>query len=249
MHFLKQLQKSNKLGELDRYISCRNHNVLLCKKKKIIKIYANIFTYGGAADKKITKQIATNIQWHWNFPKAKAEINKVQYLVQFKIKPIYFPGLSKKIIDKNKDQKNIFIRLEEQLSTDISIMDGVCSNTGFFKKANIGYKGATTEAHEYGHALGLWPGEANGHPQDTDQRGKGVPGIMYPRGSWVDAKYQWYPNVAAGETGGTLMPDCRRVRQLDIDMLFLASKKITSKSTCRLGRLSNRYHNVDFGMV
>jgi hypothetical protein len=246
MQFIKQIKKSNNKSSLLRYINCRNHNVQLLKKKNKIVIQALVITYGGAADKKITQQIAKNIAWHWNLPKAQIGIDNIKYRVVFKIKGKFIPSFPASIIKRNSDQKNIFIRIEEQLSTNISLMDGVCSNTGFFKKENIGYKGASTEAHEYGHALGLWPGEKDGHPQDIDQRGKGVPGIMYPRGSLVDSQYQWMPSSVAGEYGGTVMPDKRRVRQLDIDMLGLQNKNYKRKGTCRLGKLSNRHHEEIF---
>ena len=57
-------------------------------------------------------------------------------------------------------------------------------NTGYFKLENL-YKGSTTAAHEYGHTLGLQ------HPADLDLRGKGIPGIMYPRGTLVDPQFQY----------------------------------------------------------
>lgn len=68
-----------------------------------------------------------------------------------------------------------------------------------------------------GHTLGL------DHPQDLDLRGKGVPGIMYPRGTLVDAQYQYNPAGDAGDSnnGGTLHPKYRKVLEHDIALLKL----------------------------
>jgi len=100
-------------------------------------------------------------------------------------------------------------------------VDGVGCNTGYFKKDNL-YKGSTTAAHEYGHTLGL------DHPHHTDIRGKGIPGIMYPRGTLVDALYQYEPDKPAGAKGGTMNPVHRKVRLEDIDQLNF--KKIIFKN-------------------
>ena len=114
-------------------------------------------------------------------------------------------------------------------------MDGLGSNTGYFKLENL-YKGSTTAAHEYGHTLGL------PHPEDMDIRGKGIPGIMYPRGTLVNAEYQYDPNVAAGVKGGTLYPIHRRVKQGDIDDLGLL--KIVQSKDKIIGKFSSVYHEA-----
>jgi hypothetical protein len=175
-------------------------------------------------------------------------INNIKYTVRFNIKGQCFQSMQQNWINNNLDQKMFFVRVEPDVAhLGVSLMDGVCSNTGFFKLSNVAYKGASTEAHEYGHALGLWPGTDDGHPADLDQRGKGKPGIMYPRGSWVDSRYQYDPAAKPGEYGGTLHPDKRIVRQLDIDMLQLNTKNWNNKGRIRLGKLSSKYHLAVFG--
>jgi hypothetical protein len=247
MNILKQIKKQNSIGAFDKYISHRLCNACKHQARKTIVIQATVLIYGSAATQQIAKQIAHNIQWHWNFPKAKILIQGIYYNVVFKIKGQYFSSINEKLVKQNKDQKIFFIRVENEVAVlGVSLMDGVCSNTGFFKIGNVAYKGASTEAHEFGHALGLVPHTHDGHPTDLDQRGKGVPGIMYPRGSWVDAQYQWDTKVAAGEYGGTVMPDRRRVRQLDIDMLDLPNRNWNNKGKIRLGKLSSKYHNAEF---
>src|SRR6185295_1061154 len=92
---------------------------------------------------------------------------------------------------------------------------------GYFKLENL-YTGSTTAAHEYGHTLGLV------HPINIDIRGKGVPGIMYPRGTLVDPQYQYDPSKPAGETGGTMHPTYRKVLDADIKSLKLEKLQFDS---------------------
>jgi hypothetical protein len=243
MHFFKHLYRPYQHGVFDKYISHRNYNVQLLKKKKQILITSRLVIYGTKATYKLAKQIAYNIMWHWNKPKATVVIQNITYIVVFKVKPYYYPGLTADMLKANRNQQHFFVRVEDDVQgVGVSLVDGVCSNTGYFKLSNIGYQGSTTEAHEYGHTLGLWPGTKDGHPPNLDQRGAGIPGIMYPRGTWVDAKYQYNPLAAAGENGGTIMPDKRRVNQIDIDMLNLSAKNWHNKNKIQLGKLTNKFH-------
>lgn len=235
--------KTNK-NSIRYFLPYKNYNVELSKKKHSITVYGNIIVYGTASTLPIAKKIAHNIMWHWNKPKAKVMVQGQRFSVRFELKPFYIADFHQDYFTNNKDQKNIFIRIEETIKTNISVMDNVGSNTGFFMKSNVAYDGASTEAHEYGHAIGLWPNSPDGHPQDLDQRGKGRPGIMYPRGTWVDPQYQYWSHVQAGEQGGTVAPDHRRVRQLDIDMLGIADRK-WNKGKLRLGKLTNIKHGRD----
>ncbi len=247
MHFLKHLLDKRQNSIFDKYLIHRNYNARLNSNKKLLIITSKLVIYGSAASAKHANVIAKNIEKLWNKPRANVQINSIKYTVVFRINAFYFPGLTSNIVKKNTNQSIFFIRVEKEVAgLGVSLMDGVCSNTGFFLDTNVGYKGSTTEAHEYGHALGLWPGTADGHPQDLDQRGNGKPGIMYPRGTWVDAKYQWRPEVAAGEHGGTLMPDNRKVRQADVDMLQLHNRNWNNKGAIRLGALSNKFHEINF---
>jgi hypothetical protein len=97
------------------------------------------------------------------------------------------------------------------------------------------YVGSTTAAHEYGHTLGL------DHPADLDYRGRGVPGIMYPRGTLVDPQFQYDPSRPAGVTGGTMHPMYRKVFAEDIANLKLDRLRF-SNAKAIVGEFTNVFH-------
>ncbi|MBN8674944.1 MAG: peptidase M10 [Chitinophagales bacterium] len=179
-------------------------------------ITSNIITYGNAADAAITEMIRDEIETMWNEPQAVLVIEGYELLIRFKIKAEYQPGISPVDIYQNLDPRNNYFRIEEFAHGNISFVDGLGCNSGYFKLENL-YKGSTTAAHEYGHTLGLE------HPQDLDLRGRGVPGIMYPRGTLVDPQFQYNPEGRAGDSsnGGTMHPMHRKVLKQDIDLLKL----------------------------
>lgn len=179
-------------------------------------IHSHIITYGNAADPAITQNIREEIETMWNEPRGSVQIEDYSYWVVFKITASFQPDTTAVEIYENIDPRNNYFRIEEFVHGNISFVDGLGCNSGYFKLENL-YKGSTTAAHEYGHTLGLH------HPIDLDIRGTGIPGIMYPRGTLVDAIYQYNPAGRAGDSnnGGTMHPMHRKVRQEDIDLLKL----------------------------
>ena len=175
-------------------------------------ISSHIITYGNAATAAITEQIRDEIETMWNAPEGTVLLKKQEYSVRFRITAASMPQIAPEEILGNDSPLNNYFRIEEYVQGNISFVDGLGCNTGYFKLENL-YPGSTTAAHEYGHTLGLE------HPSDLDFRGKGVPGIMYPRGTLVDAMYQYDPGKPAGVTGGTMHPMYRKVRKEDILLL------------------------------
>ncbi|RYY57082.1 MAG: peptidase M10 [Chitinophagaceae bacterium] len=183
---------------------------------RCLVIHSHVVTYGNEATENLTRMIREEIECMWNEPNARILIDDYDYQLIFKISAEYKPDIDPVEILSNTDPRCNYFRIEKFAMENISFVDGVGSNTGYFLIDNL-YTGSTTAAHEYGHTLGLK------HPHDLDLRGRGIPGIMYPRGTLVDAPYQYNPEARSGDSsnGGTMHPKNRKVLQGDIDLLRL----------------------------
>jgi hypothetical protein len=219
------------------------------KKAKTITITSNITFYGADGDATLATKAAANIQSQWNAANGKTTIDGVEYSVNFTVSGSYDNSITKEDIAKNTDIKNNYVKLVAS-GINISYMDGLGSNTGEFLISNINDANSTTETHEFGHGYGL------DHPNNIDLRSPAgskttpdAPGIMYPRGTAVDALYTYDP--AQGATKGTPMidatnkmnPATRKVNQTDINNLGL--DKLTYDPTsgkAKLGNLTNKAH-------
>ena len=213
-----------------------NNNLLI--------IHAVIIIYGDAANDQLGLQVANDIEKFWNDADGKMAIrygwfSKKIYNVRFSITGKYDSELAPQTVFENNNPRNNYFRIEEYASGDISFVDEINSNTGYFKLQNI-LDNSTTAAHEFGHTLGLV------HPHDLDIRGGGTPGIMYPRGTLVDPHFQYYPEVAAGEKGGTLNPFTRKVLQKDIDNLHLDDLGFNKNGFAVIGGFSSVWHEKHF---
>ena len=202
--------------------------------KNEIIIRSHIITYGDAADETVTESIRDEIETMWNEPKGKAWIKGTAFSVIFKISAEFQPIINIEEVYANTNPRNNYFRIEEYAHGNISFVDGLGCNSGYFKLENL-YVGSTTAAHEYGHTLGLE------HPNNLDYRGKGVPPIMYPRGTLVDPRFQYDPTKPAGVTGGTMHPMYRKVFSEDIAALKLERLRFKNKKAIA-GDFTNVFH-------
>jgi len=207
---------------------------LIIQSRQLI-IRSTFYLYGDAASPELAQRLAEDIALHWNEPNGRIQYKKEWFEVKFDINAIYQPDLDPEKVWYNDNPQLNFFRIEEYVMGDISFVDGLNCNTGYFKLANL-LQTSTTAAHEYGHTIGL------DHPDDLDIRGKKTPAIMYPRGTISDPHFQYDPNAVAGKTGGTLDPKHRKVTQSDIDALRLHRLSFSDKGLAVVGGFSSIYH-------
>jgi hypothetical protein len=198
-------------------------------------IHSTLFFYGNAASDALSLAIAKDIADHWNEAKGKVRMKNVLYDAVFEIEGILAKSLTPEVIFENNNRRNNYFRIEAFASGNISFVDGVGSNTGYFLLDNLLHN-STTAAHEYGHTIGL------DHPEMLDIRGKGTPGIMYPRGTIVDPQFQYSPIAAPLAPGGTINPFSRKVLQEDIDNLQLSRLPYNRSGIAMIGNFSNIWH-------
>src|SRR5687768_17298102 len=191
--------------------------------------------YGDAANADLARTLANDVARLWNEPRAAVLVRNRKFVVRFEVSGTYEPALEPEKVWYNDDPKMNFFRIEDYASGNISFVDGLGCNTGYFKLQNL-QQTPTTIAHEYGHTIGL------PHPAMLDVRGQGVPGIMYPRGTLCDAEMQYDPLAAAGAYGGVMDPAHRRVLPADISALNLHKLGFDRAGFAKLGEFSSFYH-------
>jgi len=211
--------------------------VELIPERNLLLVRSVIILYGDAANTELANKVALDIATCWNAAQGKQRIGKILYDIQFEIDGVYDQPLTPLEVIENTNPRNNYFRVEKFVIGDISFVDEIGSNTGYFKLDNL-LNQSSTAAHEYGHSIGL------AHPKHLDIRGKGIPGIMYPRGTLVDPEFQYYPEVMAGQKGGTLNPATRKVLPEDFDDLHLDDLKFNELNKAILGEFTSVWHDA-----
>lgn len=201
-----------------------------------IYIHSVLFFYGEAASEDWSLTIAKDIEDSWNAAKGTVKMRNTIFEVVFKIEGIYARALTPQMVFNNNDPRNNYFRIEEFATGNISFVDDIGCNTGYFKLDNL-LNRSTTAAHEYGHTIGLH------HPTQLDIRGMGTPGIMYPRGSIVDPPFQYNLQAIPNGPGGTINPQTRKVLQSDIDNLNLPRLSYDAEGYAIIGKFTNIWHH------
>jgi len=115
------------------------------EKEMLLFIKAHIVLYGDAANKALAQLVANEIETYWSEPKATVTIKGQQLLVQFKITAEYKSSLQPEEVFANTNPLFNYFRVEEYSVIDISFVDGLGCNTGYFKLLNLS-NGSTTAA-------------------------------------------------------------------------------------------------------
>ena len=199
-----------------------------------INIHSTFIFYGESASPEIASQVAFAIAEAWNEPQGHIHFNGGNWKVHFHIEREFNPQLQPETVWYNSNPRLNFFRIEDFADGNISFVDGIGSNTGYFKADNL-LRNSTTAAHEYGHTIGLL------HPVNLDIRGMGQPGIMYPRGTICDPDFQYDPWAKPLAPGGTLNPASRKVLLRDIENLRLEKLRYR-QNRATLGEFTNMYH-------
>ncbi|HLL43756.1 MAG TPA: hypothetical protein VK369_11495, partial [Segetibacter sp.] len=116
---------------------------------KTFIINSHIITYGNAADEKVTESIRDEIETMWNEPKGTINLKGILFSVNFRITASLRAVIDMEEVYSNTDPRNNYFRIEEFALGNISFVDGLGCNSGYFKLENF-YLGSTTAAHEYG---------------------------------------------------------------------------------------------------
>lgn len=198
-----------------------------------INIKAKLHFYGKYADGALAQKIVEEINRLWNEPQTFLELGGEKFLIRFEVSSEVLDNSEVlKQIPANLSFENNYIRIEDKNIAERSMMGfGLGENCGHWLISDqLG--DSTTAAHEFGHALGL------PHPENIDFRFTGPPPIMAPRGTIVDAEYQWNPLAEPGLVGGTMKPIHRKVRSSEVLDIF-SSYQYLSFEPMNIGNLSN----------
>jgi hypothetical protein len=176
---------------------------------KTIRVVGRIVYSGTALTAAIADASTREIQDMWSEYPTDVKIGSSVYRVEFDIDHV-IEG-QQTLINPDSCGYNFIKVLNKTSSGDRSYYEGLGSRNGVFYTSDA-LGTSTTAAHEFGHGLML-------DHNDGDQRNAAVPGIMFARGTLVRSEFQWDPRAASGAAGGTINPQYRKVRSVDIQAI------------------------------
>jgi hypothetical protein len=185
-----------------------------------LDFYTALHFSGPASSPQVAFDAGKEISRLWNESRSQIFYRFRYYRARFFISVSYYPWSP---ADRGSCADN-YIRVEQgdpQSSRSFYRMAG--RRGTFYLSDDIGR--STTTAHEYGHGLGL-------DHDDLNQLTAPVPGIMFPRGTYVQSQFQWNRHAQPGAPGGSLNPKHRKVRPLDVLKLDLSKLNFTFGADC-----------------
>jgi hypothetical protein len=187
-------------------------------KKHTVTINSTYVFYGSQANKSVAQAATKEISAMYNGANATVKVGGQTYTVKFNIGfKVVSEADATKMAGSNTSAAMNFIRVEKDQNILGRSFMGIGENNGHWLVSDkLG--SSTTAAHEAGHGYGML--HPAGRGSVVDMRGQGQPGIMAPRGTLVDAQYQYNPSASAGAFGGTLNPALRQVTQGNITTMF-----------------------------
>ena len=214
--------------------------VQIDQDRHLITVKGEIIFYGPLASEEVAQKAATEVQTYWNggtdptpatqYFTTLVKGNKFQVVFEITHQVVSVADAAA-MQKSNPGAELTFIQVLQGVAAngDRSYMTGLGSNQGvWYLSDNLGL--SSTTAHEYGHGLGL------DHPMEGDWRGRGQPAIMCPRGTIVDADFQYTPTAPAGGPGGTMSPYKRKVVQWDINNLQFGKLAFDSAGKAALNK-------------
>lgn len=192
--------------------------------------------YYGSQAKRYAEACSREIARMFNEPRAVVHVAGVPRRVEFDVSHLISDERNAiQSIALNQDPRRNFVRVEEAAKNRVDGRSnhGLGRNCGFYS-ASDDLGNSTTCTHEFAHGLGL---VHYGDRPGGSKRVQGQPGIMAPRGSLVDAPYQY-----AG--GKTLNPYMRKVLASDIADLGLDALEYDSKGCASLGSTQDFGHDA-----
>src|SRR6476619_480779 len=103
---------------------------------RTIFVSSHIITYGTEAKPDVTDRIRHEIESMWNEPGAHLFLHQLHHQLIFRITAEARPDIPELEVLQNTDPRNNYFRIEKFVHGNISFVDGLNSNSGYFLLEN-----------------------------------------------------------------------------------------------------------------